>query len=90
MGNDVLTKEKLIQQFNQKLNTIKYDLLTKKCSKVNKDFFYVSMEDGEIYGKKKFKMINLMDEFPFELNDFLKRHKLQIKKVLSGLYFCHM
>lgn len=87
MENNTSLKEKFKQQFDQKLNTIRQEILTKGYSKVSQDYFYISVEDGKVYGYTRFKMISLLDIFSSDLKDFLKKNNISLKKSSNKLFF---
>lgn len=87
MENNNPLKEKFKQQFDQKLNTIKQEVLIKGYSRVGQDYFYVSVEDGKVYGYTRYRLISLLDTFSTDLKDFLKRNNINLKKSSNKLFF---
>lgn len=82
-----MNKESLRKTLNNKLNTIRYELLTQGSSRVSREFFFVSVENGVSHGLSAFKMIDLAQTFPEELTDFAKRHNVKVYSTSQGYEF---
>lgn len=82
-----MNKESLRKILNNKLSTIRYELLTQGSSKVSREFFFVSVRNGVSHGLSAFKMVDLAQAFPEELTDFAKRHNVQVYSTSQGYEF---
>lgn len=84
---ELKTRLKMMSELAKKLEVLKMELLSKGEASVKREFFWVAEPRGSDRGTTTFKTIDLAQEFPDKITDFMDKLNAASVKTSEGYIF---